>query len=154
MTSFSLGTLATAAVLVGYLSGCAPLKRTSQADAPDSTEQRPRAGTTVTAEDIERQPAEPIEMVLQARLVGVQVVRTPGGIAVRIRGSSSLHGSNEPLYVLDGTPITPLPNGTLTGLNPHDIASIEVLKGPAQTAMYGIRGANGVIVIKTKRGGT
>jgi TonB-dependent SusC/RagA subfamily outer membrane receptor len=152
MTSFSLGNLATAAVLVVYLSGCAPVKRTSQAAAPDGTAQRPRAGTTVTAEDIESQPG-PIEMVLQARLVGVVVVRTADGIAVRIRGSSSLHGSNEPLYVLDGTPMTPLPNGTLAGLNPRDIASIEVLKDPAQTAMYGVRGANGVIVIKTKRGG-
>ena len=73
-----------------------------------------------------------------------------GGIAVRIRGVSSFYGNNEPLYVLDGMPIQPGPNGSLTGINPYDIESIKVLKDPADTAIYGIRGANGVIVIKTK----
>ncbi len=53
--------------------------------------------------------------------------------------------------MVDGFPIKPGPNGTLSWLNPHDIASIEVLKDAASTAMYGVRGSNGVIVIKTKR---
>lgn len=153
MTSLSFRAVWPAAALVALISGCAPLKRTSQGEAPDTTEQRPRAGTTLTAEDIARQPGQPIEMVLQGRFAGVEVFKTPGGIAVRIRGTSSFYGSNEPLYVLDGTPIQPGPYGTLSGINPHDIASIEVLKDPVQTAMYGIRGANGVIVIKTKRPG-
>jgi len=59
--------------------------------------------------------------------------------------------SNEPLFVVDGVPIAPGPGGTLSWLNPHDIASIEVLKDAASLAMYGVRGGNGVIVIKTKR---
>jgi TonB-dependent SusC/RagA subfamily outer membrane receptor len=82
---------------------------------------------------------------------GVTVTRTPdGGISVRIRGQSTINGNTEPLYVIDGLPIQPGPGGSLVGINPHDIASIEVLKDAANTAFYGVRGANGVILIKTK----
>jgi TonB-dependent SusC/RagA subfamily outer membrane receptor len=109
------------------------------------------AGATVTAEDIARTPSEPVEEIVAARVPGVRVVRTAdGGIALRIRGATSFLGSNEPLYVIDGIPIEPGPNGRLSGISPSDIASIEVLKDAASTAMYGLRGANGVIVIKTK----
>ena len=133
-------------LFVGLISGCAH----SSGGRPTSPPGKP----IVTAEDIQRTPGEPIEKVLMGRFPGVWVARTAdGGIAVRIRGTTSIVGSNEPLYVLDGVPMQPGPNGSLTGLNPYDIASIEVLKGPAETAMYGIRGANGVIVIKTKRPG-
>jgi len=59
-------------------------------------------------------------------------------------------GSNEPLYIIDDVPINPGPNGSLSGINPYDIATIEVLKDATGTAMYGVRGANGVIIIKTK----
>ena len=106
----------------------------------------------MTAQDLDRQPGRPIEEVLMGRFPGVTVMRTPdGGVAVRIRGTTSIHGSNEPLYVIDGVAIEPGPGGSLTGINPHDIASIEVLKDPAETSEYGLRGANGVILIKTKR---
>ncbi len=74
-----------------------------------------------------------------------------GSIAIRIRGVTSIHGGNEPLYVIDGLPIQPGPGGSLAGINPYDIESIEVLKDPASTTMYGVRGANGVIVITTKQ---
>jgi TonB-dependent starch-binding outer membrane protein SusC len=108
----------------------------------------------VTSEDLDRQPGQPIEQVLMGRFPGVTVERTSnGGVAVRIRGTTSIRGSNEPLYVIDGVEIEPGPGGSLAGINPHDIASIQVLKDPAETAMYGVRGANGVIVIKTKRPG-
>src|SRR5438309_92172 len=76
-----------------------------------------------------------------------------GGIAVRIRGAASFNASAQPLYVVDGIPMQPGPNGSLTGINPYDIESIQVLKDAADTAIYGMRGANGVIVIKTKRPG-
>jgi TonB-dependent SusC/RagA subfamily outer membrane receptor len=56
------------------------------------------------------------------------------------------------LYVIDGLPIQPGPGGSLLGINPHDIASIEVFKDASSTAYYGLRGSNGVIVIKTKHG--
>jgi TonB-dependent starch-binding outer membrane protein SusC len=70
---------------------------------------------------------------------------------VRIRGGSSLMESNEPLYVIDGVEVSPGVNGALTGINPYDIESIEVLKDATSTAMYGSRGSNGVILIRMKK---
>jgi len=107
----------------------------------------------LTSDDVQRNPNMPIEEMLRGRIAGVVVNRTDdGGIAVRIRGgSSSFSGNNEPLYILDGVAITPGPNGSLSGINPYDIASIKVLKDPADITMYGARGANGVILIKTKK---
>ena len=117
-----------------------------------------RAGTTspappradVTAEDIERAPGQTIEEILKGRVSGVTVTNADNGISVRIRGFSSFYGNNEPLYVLDGVPFAPGPSGLVTGISPHDIESIKVLKDPADTALYGIRGGNGVILITTK----
>jgi TonB-dependent starch-binding outer membrane protein SusC len=109
--------------------------------------------------------------LLTARVAGVNVTQNngePGANAqVRIRGGSSVIGSNEPLYVVDGVPVqnieseargfgiggTPaLGRNPLNAINPADIESITVLKDAVSTAMYGIRGANGVVVIETKRG--
>jgi TonB-dependent SusC/RagA subfamily outer membrane receptor len=70
---------------------------------------------------------------------------------VRIRGATSINSSTEPLYVIDGVATQPGPNGSLPGVHPYDIETIQVLKDAASTAMYGVRGANGVIVIKTKQ---
>src|SRR5437879_11764431 len=70
-----------------------------------------------------------------------------GGFAVRIRGGSSIRSGNTPLYVLDGVVIDPGPNGYLTGVTPNDIASIQILKEPAETAQYGLRGADAAIPI-------
>ncbi len=141
-----------ALLLAGFLTGCAHAGGTGQGDVEDAPdESRPRR-RTVTAEDIQRTPGRPIEELLMSRFPGVVVTRTPGGgIAVRIRGTTSIHGSNEPLYVIDGFPVQSGPGGGLTGINPYDIESIQVLKDPASTTMYGVRGANGVIVITTKR---
>jgi TonB-dependent SusC/RagA subfamily outer membrane receptor len=106
----------------------------------------------VTAEDIDRAPGQPIEQQLMAKVPGIVVSRTSGGeIAIRIRGGSSAFGNNEPLYVVDGIAVMPSTDGGLAGVNPYDIASIEVLKDPSSLTMYGSRGANGVIVIKTKQ---
>src|SRR5207247_2628743 len=105
-------------------------------------------------DDIAKAPGQSIEQVLMGRFPGVEVTRGPdGGFAVRIRGGSSIRSGNTPLYVLDGVVIDPGPNGYLTGVNPNDIASIQILKEPAETALYGLRGANGVIIITTKRPG-
>ena len=143
MTSFPSRVLP-AAMLVGSIAACAPAK-TDRAPSPPSP-------TTVTSDEIARQPAASLEQLLAGRVAGVQVARAPGGgISVQIRGPSSFVLSNEPLFVVDGVPIAPGPGGTLSWLNPHDIASIEVLKDAASLAMYGVRGGNGVIVIKTKR---
>ena len=135
-----------AAVVVGLTSGCA--------HATGARSTSPPGDPTVTSEDIQRNPGQPIEKVLEGRFPGVWVTRTSdGGIAVRIRGATSFGGSTEPLYVVDGIPIQAGPGGALTGINPNDIESIRVLKDAADTAMYGLRGANGVIVIKTKKPG-
>jgi TonB-dependent SusC/RagA subfamily outer membrane receptor len=105
----------------------------------------------VTAQEIQPAPDRSLDQMLLGRFPGVMVMATAGGgISVRIRGISSFYSSNEPLYVLDGIPVRPGPNGSFGWLNPYDIASIEVLKDPAETGIYGVRGANGVIVIKTK----
>jgi iron complex outermembrane receptor protein len=131
-------------VLIGTAAGC----------VSGNTRREPFAKPIITAEDIEQNPGDPIEKLLQAKASGVLVTRTAdGGIAVQIRGPSSFYGSNEPLYVIDDVPIQPGPGGALAGVNPHDIESIEVLKNPADTAIYGIRGGNGVIVIKMKKPG-
>jgi TonB-dependent SusC/RagA subfamily outer membrane receptor len=106
---------------------------------------------TVTAADIRRSPSVPVEELIGAKVAGVWISRTSdGGIAVRIRGATTIYGNKEPLYLLNGVPMQPGPNGALTGISPADIQSIEVLKDAASTAMYGVRGANGVIIIKTK----
>ena len=138
-------------VLLGLLHGCAHTSGTSESEAADASERTPRDPNTVTAEDIQRQPGEPIEEILAGRVAGVEVRRTRDGIAVRIRGRTSIRGDSEPLYVIDGISIQPGPGGALVGISPYDIESIKVLKDAADTAMYGVRGANGVIVITTKR---
>ena len=147
MTSSASRDLLFAGVVVGLMSGCAHTKGARTTSPPGEP--------TVTSEDIQRNPGQPIEKILEGRFPGVEVRRTPsGGIAVRIRGATSFSGSTEPLYVVDGMPIQAGPDGALTGINPNDIESIRVLKDAADTAMYGMRGANGVIVIKTKRPGS
>lgn len=89
---------------------------------------------------------------LQGRAAGVQVSQNTGapgaGINVRIRGANSIQGNNDPLYVIDGFPYS----GSPTNLNNSDIESIEVLKDASATAIYGSRGANGVVMITTQRG--
>lgn len=92
------------------------------------------------------------EELLEGRFPGVQVFRINDGIAVRIRGMTSILGSNEPLYVIDDMPIEPGEGGALYGINPADIATIEVLRDVGATSLYGGRGANGVILIKTRKG--
>lgn len=103
--------------------------------------------------DDETGPVARLEDLLDGRVAGVRVYRTAGGsMAVRIRGASSVNGSNEPLYVVDGMPVSPDPFGGVAFLNPDDVASIDVLKDAGAAAIYGSRGANGVVIIKTKRG--
>src|SRR6266540_5839909 len=106
MISFSSRTLLSVGLGLGLVSGC----RHS-----GGSKTSPPAPSTVTSEDLDRQPGKPIEEALMGRFPGVEVTRTAGGgIAVRIRGTTSITGSNEPLYVVDGIPIQAGPNGTLT----------------------------------------
>ncbi len=104
--------------------------------------------------ELDKNSGEPLERVLQVKDPSLYVTRAPdGSIAVSIRGASSFYSNTQPLFVIDGTPISPGPGGTLVGVNPHDIESIKVLKNPEDIGVYGMRGANGVIVVTTKRPG-
>lgn len=130
-------------IIVGLSAGCAP--------APARRE--PVAQSTVTSEHLQN-TNESIESVLQKQVPGLVVTRTSsGGISLQVRGGSSFRGSDgPPLYVLNGLPFQPGPDGSLTDINPFDIESIKVLKG-AEAGIYGIQGSNGVIVITTKKPG-
>ncbi len=101
------------------------------------------------------QNSKSIEDALQGRVSGVQVNESPGhpgaATSVRIRGISSLTGSNEPLYVIDGVPIGDGNSNPLSNIKPEDILSMEILKDASATAIYGSRAANGVVIVTTKR---
>jgi len=107
--------------------------------------------SSVKSEDLEDLQLPRVETALQGRTSGVSVVQSSGqpgaGATIRIRGTSSINGS-DPLYVIDGVVI----GGGIDFLNPNDIETIEVLKDAASAAIYGARGANGVIIITTKNG--
>ena len=97
------------------------------------------------------QPITQVSDALQGRVSGVQVQNSgvPGGtVKIRVRGSGSINRSNDPLYVIDGI----VRESGLTGLNPEDIQSMQILKDASSTAIYGSRGANGVVLITTKTG--
>ncbi len=108
--------------------------------------------STVNSASIEKRPVSSISGVLEGQATGVQVNNTygqPGSDAtIRIRGFSSVNGSNAPLYILDGVPF----NGNVSDLNPQDIENISVLKDAASSALFGNRASNGVIIITTKKG--
>lgn len=101
---------------------------------------------------IDAVPVFNMEQALKVGAAGVRVTQNsgaPGGrIEVRIRGSNSMVGDNQPLYVVDGFPV----NGDISFLNPADIESVNILKDASATAIYGSRGANGVVIITSKRG--
>jgi TonB-dependent SusC/RagA subfamily outer membrane receptor len=105
-----------------------------------------------TSSAMPQSPNMPIEEYLASRSSGVEIGHGPDGtLTVRLRGSSGMYGSTQPLYIVDGVPFTPSTGGGLSGINPYDVASIRALRDAADIAMYGVRGANGVIVIKTKK---
>jgi TonB-linked SusC/RagA family outer membrane protein len=107
--------------------------------------------SSLSPKDFKDQPVTRIDQALQGRVAGVEVVNNsgaPGGdVSIRIRGANSILGDNNPLYVIDG-----FIGADFNDLNPDDIASIEVLKDASSTAIYGSRGANGVVLITTKKG--
>jgi TonB-dependent starch-binding outer membrane protein SusC len=107
---------------------------------------------SVTAAQVRNERATRVEEVLEGRFPGVAVIRTTGGgFLVQIRGAGRTLASEQPLYVVDGMAVDVTPGRGLDWLSISDIARIDVLRNPAETALYGSRGANGVIVITTKR---
>src|SRR6266487_2886036 len=138
-----------------------------------TTERRELTGavSSVTGEQVASAPVTSVDQALLGRAAGVQVVTSSGqpgaGAMVRIRGGNSISAKNDPLYVVDGVPLTTnlddATPGTLlgegmrglnpiAGLNPDDVASIEILKDASAGAIYGARAANGVVLITTKHG--
>lgn len=107
---------------------------------------------TIEGDDLMDIPATEIAQKLQGQLAGVQINQTTGkpgqGMNVRIRGQLSVSAGSDPLYVVDGFPIT----GDISTLNPDEIQDITILKDAASTSLYGSRAANGVVLITTKRG--
>ncbi|MCF6132736.1 SusC/RagA family TonB-linked outer membrane protein [Flavobacterium wongokense] len=126
----------------------------------------------ITSKDIEKQPVTNVLAAMQGRMAGVDITQTTGmpggGYDIRIRGINSLRSAgNAPMFVVDGVPFAsdaignvqtstniPTPTSPLNTLTPNDIESIEILKDADATAIYGSRGANGVVLITTKKGKT
>nr|WP_315233399.1 SusC/RagA family TonB-linked outer membrane protein [uncultured Flavobacterium sp.] len=137
-----------------------------------SVKEKERTGSIarITAKDIEKQPVTNVLAAMQGRMAGVNIVQSSGiagsGFDIKIRGQNSLRtDGNAPLYIIDGVPyasdpigvgytatVMPLPTSPLNNINPGDIESIEILKDADATAIYGSRGANGVVLLTTKKG--
>ena len=156
--------LATATLVLAGATGCAHVPAPGGTGEPVSSEAdsvmhaiehasagaSPAASRTVDVEAMEGAGgAARVEELLAGRLAGVRVLSVPGGVVVRIRGASTIMGVQQPLYVVDDMPVEPGPGGMLA-INPGEIATIEVLKDVASTSRYGMRGANGVVVIRTR----
>jgi TonB-dependent SusC/RagA subfamily outer membrane receptor len=132
------------AALLGFLS-IACSHRSPGSAHPDTSR------VVLTAEDIARFPAQSLEQLLLAHVPGLYTTRAPDGHTVlHMRGTTTLMGEEEPLFVVNGIPLGPNPWGNLNAINVHDIETVEVLRDAAATAEYGSRGANGVIIIRTK----
>ena len=125
---------------------------TSACGAPSTPKgAKPPEPVSRSVANVENEKGKSVEELFAGRFPGVQVFRlASGGVSIRIRGGgNTFYGSSEPLYVVDGVPVQSETSGLLF-LNPSDISEIEVLKDAAQTAIYGVQGANGVVLITTK----
>ena len=109
------------------------------------------AVSSVSTKDIQQRPLISAGQALQGKAAGVSVMQPtgqPGGeMSIRVRGTTSFNGSNDPLYVVDGVPVD-----NLKFLSPNDISSMQILKDASSAAIYGSRAANGVVLITTKAG--
>lgn len=107
--------------------------------------------SSVSTKDLDQRPIVSAGQAIQGRAAGVSVIQpngAPGGeLSIRVRGTTSFNGSNDPLYVVDGVPVD-----NLNFLSPNDISSMQILKDASSAAIYGSRAANGVIIITTKAG--
>jgi TonB-dependent SusC/RagA subfamily outer membrane receptor len=135
--------------LVVVLPACRPLSPRPEPSAPHAVS----SSDASMQHDESLQTYSRIEELIEGRAPGVQVLRrSDGTFALRIRGVSSPASSNEPLIIIDGTSSADgMSSRALGSLNPQDVQKIEVLKDAASTAFYGMRGANGVIVITTRQ---
>jgi TonB-dependent SusC/RagA subfamily outer membrane receptor len=141
--SFIFSSLLPTALAFGLSVGCAHGRNAMVQGSPQ------RRSAALTAEDIERSPGVPLEQLIVARVPGLVLAQgRDGHTVIQIRGLTSLSDDGQPLVVVNGIPLGDAAN--LAAINRYDIASVEVLKDPSFTSAWGIRGSNGVIVIKTK----
>ena len=133
-------------VCILVLAACS--KKQYAGPVPKAAPPPPAPNEVTTAEDA-RSGAQSLDDMLGGRIAGVNVWAAPGGgIIVRFAGPTSFYSSQDPLFVVDGVPVQAA-RGTLSWLSPNDVESIKALKG-ADATIYGVRGTNGVIEIKTK----
>jgi TonB-dependent starch-binding outer membrane protein SusC len=108
-------------------------------------------GTVLTADDIRRSPGQSLEQLLLARVPGLTLERAADGhFKLLIRGKNTILGDDEALFVVNGIPLGPAVSGNLAAVDIHDIETVQVLRDAVAMAQYGVRGSNGVIVIRTK----
>jgi TonB-dependent SusC/RagA subfamily outer membrane receptor len=120
--------------------------------APDTQADARPPGTVLTADDIRRSPGQSLEQLLLARVPGLTIERRADGSSkLVIRGKNTILGDDEVLFVVNGIPLGSAAGGNLSAINIHDIETVQVLRDAAATSAYGVRGANGVIVIRTKQ---
>ncbi len=107
---------------------------------------------TVLISENDRARYSTVEQLLQGRVAGLEVLRGADGIHLRIRGTTSIHMSNDPLVVIDGTMVEPgQMQNAFAAITPSAVDRIDVLKDAGSTAIYGVRGAHGVVIITTRR---
>ncbi|MFN2571760.1 MAG: TonB-dependent receptor plug domain-containing protein [Gemmatimonadales bacterium] len=128
------------------LVGCAHRKA-----LPSGADARPPY-TVLTADDIRRSPGQSLEQLLMAHVPGLTLERAADGhLKLIIRGRNTILGDDEALFVVNGVPLGPAMSGNLSAVDIHEIETVQVLREAVATAAYGVRGSNGVIVIRTKQ---
>jgi TonB-dependent starch-binding outer membrane protein SusC len=132
-------------VVLFLLAGCAhrsAMRTRTESKLPD---------TVLTAEDIRRSPGQSLEQLLLARVPGLSIERGADGRSkLVLRGNNTILGDDEALFVVNGIPLGPAVSGNLLAVDIHDVETVQVLRDAVAMAAYGVRGANGVIVIRTK----
>ncbi|HEY6090481.1 MAG TPA: TonB-dependent receptor plug domain-containing protein [Gemmatimonadales bacterium] len=130
------------------LAACGHRKTVAAAEQP----QPKLADVVLTAADIERAPGMSLEQLLLTRVPGITLTRAADGHTfLRLRGQSTILGDQEPLIVVNDVPLDPNASGNLSVIDPHDIETVQVIRDAAATSLYGLRGSNGVIIIRTKQ---
>ena len=151
--------------VMGFTAGCASSQSSATNEQAEQVEAEEEVSTgygkvkrsnvtgAVSSVDVEetRRQRSPTNLaqLIEGNVAGVRVMQVSGGLRIQIRGVNSLNSGTDPLYIVDGMTVHPGPNGVLNDINPYDVKSITVLKGP-EAALYGSRGSNGVVVIETK----
>lgn len=135
------------------VAGCSHRHAGSQASEATETPRPKSDGIVITAEDIQRSPGMTVEQLVIAHVPGASLSHAPDGHPIlRLRGQTTILGDENPLIIVNDVPLDPNASGNLSAIDTHDIDTIEVLRDASATSLYGLRGANGVIIIRTKHG--